>query len=46
MDFTDNGLHAWEADAVFWDEQMGDESNFSHCDIVRPNVENCLNKRK
>lgn len=42
MDFKDNGLFAWEKNAQFWDEQMGDESNFFHCDIVRPNVEKLL----
>ncbi len=42
MDFKDNGLAAWEENAEFWDEQMGDESNFFHCDIVRPNVEKLL----
>ncbi len=42
MDFKDNGLTAWEENAKFWDEQMGDESNFFHCDIVRPNVEKLL----
>ncbi len=42
MDFKDNGLAAWEQNAVFWDEHMGDESNFFHCDIVRPNVEKLL----
>ncbi len=42
MDFKDNGLTAWEENAEFWDEQMGDESNYFHCDIVRPNVEKLL----
>ncbi len=42
MEFKDNGLSAWEENATFWDEQMGDESNFFHCDIVRPNVEKLL----
>ncbi len=42
MDFKDNGLSAWEKNAQFWDEQMGDHSNFFHCDIVRPNVEKLL----
>ncbi len=42
MDFKDNGLFAWEENANFWDEQMGDESNFFHRDIVRPNVEKLL----
>ena len=39
----DNGLNAWEINAEFWDKEMDDESNFFHCDIVRPNVENLLN---
>ncbi len=43
MNFKDKGLSAWEENAEFWDEQMGDESNFFHCDIVRPNVEKLLN---
>ncbi len=43
MDFKDNGIEAWEKNAIFWDEQMGDNSNFFHCDIVRPNVEKLLN---
>ena len=38
----DNGLKAWEANAEFWDNEMGDESNFFHCDIVRPSVEKLL----
>ncbi len=42
MNINDNGLEAWEKNAEFWDEQMGDESNFFHCDIVRPNVETLL----
>ncbi len=46
MDFKENGLTAWEANALFWDEQMGDASNFFHCDIVRPNVEKLLKIQK
>ncbi len=42
MDFSDNGLHAWEVNVEFGDSYMGDESNYFHCDIVRPNVENLL----
>lgn len=42
MDFKDNGLAAWEENASFWDDYMGNESNFFHCDIVRPNVEKLL----
>ena len=32
----DNGLAEWETNAEYWDDAMGDESNFFHCDIVRP----------
>ncbi len=42
MNFEDNGLLAWEENAEFWDTQMGDESNFFHRDIVRPNVNKLL----
>ena len=42
MDFKDNGLSAWEENAAFWDDFMGDESNSFHCDLVRPNVEKLL----
>ncbi len=42
MDFMENGLEAWEENAEFWDEQMGDESNYFHRDIVRPKVEEFL----
>lgn len=38
----DNGLFAWEANAKFWDDEMGDESNFFHRDIVRPYTEELL----
>ncbi len=38
----DNGLTAWETNAEFWDQQMGDHSNDFHCEIVRPTVEQFL----
>ena len=38
----DNGLLQWETNAKFWDEQMGNESNFFHCDLVRPYTEKLL----
>jgi len=38
----DNGLLEWEENAEFWDNEMGDESNFFHCDIVRPFTEELL----
>ncbi len=43
MENVDNGIYAWEENAEFWDEQMGDESNYFHRDIVRPDVERYLN---
>lgn len=43
MKFEDNGIDAWQTNAEFWDTQMGDESNFFHCDIVRPKVLELLN---
>jgi 2-polyprenyl-3-methyl-5-hydroxy-6-metoxy-1,4-benzoquinol methylase len=38
----ENGLSAWEANAAFWDDYMGDESNYFHRDLVRPSVEKLL----
>ena len=46
MKMERNGLLAWEKNAEFWDECMGDESNFFHCDIVRPGVEKLLDIKK
>ncbi len=42
IDFDNNGLNAWETNATFWDDQMGDNSNYFHCDIVRPSVDKLL----
>ena len=38
----DKGLFAWEANAEFWDDYMGDESNYFHRDLVRPFTEELL----
>ncbi len=38
----DNGLSAWEQNAEFWDDYMGDNSNNFHRDVVRPDVEKML----
>jgi len=35
-------LHAWDANADFWDAKMGDESNVFHREIVRPHTESLL----
>lgn len=39
----DSGLSAWETNAEFWDDFMGDESNYFHRDLVRPFTEQLLN---
>lgn len=36
---------AWEKNAQFWDEFMGDESNSFHRDLVRPFTEKLLNAK-
>ncbi len=38
----DNGLSAWEQNAVFWDDYMGNESNCFHREVVRPATEKLL----
>ena len=35
----DNGLSAWEGNAEFWDNKMGDASNDFHRNLVRPHTE-------
>lgn len=45
MQEHDNGLYAWEANAAFWDEKMGDESNDFHRDLVRPHTDELLDVR-
>ena len=40
---NDESLKAWESNAEYWDNYMGDESNFFHCDLVRPHTEKLLN---
>ncbi len=43
MKQTDNhSREIWDANAEFWDDYMGDESNFFHCDMVRPKTEELL----
>lgn len=35
-------LNAWETNAQFWDNKMGDDSNRFHCEVVRPHTEELL----
>ncbi len=46
MSFKDNGLEAWETNAQFWDDYMGENSNYFHCEMVRPCVEQLLQINK
>lgn len=39
---TEDSKRRWDTNADFWDEQMGDHSNYFHCDIVRPHTEQLL----
>jgi len=39
---NEESLKAWESNASYWDDYMGDESNFFHCDLVRPYTEKLL----
>lgn len=41
-DTNKESLQAWEANAAFWDNKMGEHSNRFHCDLVRPNTERLL----
>ncbi len=43
---NEESLAAWEANAEFWDNYMGDESNFFHCDMVRPHTEELLDVKE
>lgn len=39
---VDESLEAWEANAEFWDDYMGDQSNQFHREVVRPKVSTLL----
>ncbi|MFI3293237.1 MAG: class I SAM-dependent methyltransferase [Rikenellaceae bacterium] len=43
---TEESRVAWEANAEFWDNYMGDESNFFHCDLLRPVTDKLLDARE
>jgi 2-polyprenyl-3-methyl-5-hydroxy-6-metoxy-1,4-benzoquinol methylase len=43
---TDESRHRWEANADYWDARMGDNSNFFHCNVVRPHTEELLGIRE
>src|SRR3712207_2734490 len=39
---VDDSLKAWEANAQFWDNRMGDDSNEFHREVIRPKVSELL----
>ena len=39
---VEDSLRAWEGNAEFWDETMGDASNDFHRQVVRPGVNQLL----
>jgi 2-polyprenyl-3-methyl-5-hydroxy-6-metoxy-1,4-benzoquinol methylase len=45
-DTTEESRRRWEINADYWDERMGDTSNFFHCNIVRPHTEQLLDLRE
>lgn len=42
IDTNEDSKLRWEMNADYWDSYMGQESNYFHCDIVRPSVEQLL----
>lgn len=42
----DESLKAWEANAKFWDDEMGDNSNAFHREVVRPKVSELLDVKE
>ncbi len=40
--YNDSGKTAWEKNAEFWDNHMGDNSNSFHRELVRPHTEELL----
>ncbi len=40
---VNESLKAWDANAKFWDDCMGNESNQFHREVVRPKVSELLN---
>jgi 2-polyprenyl-3-methyl-5-hydroxy-6-metoxy-1,4-benzoquinol methylase len=40
---TEESKYRWNTNADFWDNKMGDPSNFFHCNIVRPDTGKFLN---
>ena len=39
-------LQVWETNADYWDNKMGDNSNYFHRNLVRPNTEKLLNVKE
>lgn len=43
---NEDSKQRWETNADYWDSIMGQQSNYFHCDIVRPSVEKLLDIRE
>ena len=43
---TKKSLQAWQTNAKFWDEAMGNRSNDFHREVVRPYVTQLLEPKK
>lgn len=43
---TEESRRRWERNAAFWDEYMGQDSNYFHRDLVRPGTEELLQVRE
>lgn len=46
IETTKESRSRWEANADYWDARMGNQSNFFHCNVVRPRTEQLLNIKK
>jgi len=42
---TEDSRNRWETNADYWDARMGNNSNFFHCNVVRPRTEDLLDIR-
>ncbi|MBD8349792.1 class I SAM-dependent methyltransferase [Dysgonomonas sp. HGC4] len=43
---NEDSKQRWETNADYWDSVMGQQSNYFHCNIVRPSVEKLLDSKE
>lgn len=46
VETNEESKRRWETNADYWDNKMGDKSNFFHCNIVRPHTEQLLEVKR